>query len=130
MENLILVNVLDHEGDKICIFGFSRGAYTARALAGMIHKVCARSIMSGSNVIDRSQVGLLPAGNHQQVPFAYKMYSRDDETGWTRSTAFKKAFSIDVEIEFVGVWYVSSSQRDTYTRHLMRSVGIRFPQLG
>ena len=23
-----------------CIFGFSRGAYTARALAGMIHKVC------------------------------------------------------------------------------------------
>ncbi|KAH9015971.1 hypothetical protein EDB83DRAFT_2439524 [Lactarius deliciosus] len=25
--------------DKICIFGFSRGAYTARALAGMIHKV-------------------------------------------------------------------------------------------
>jgi len=24
--------------DKICIFGFSRGAYTARALAGMIHK--------------------------------------------------------------------------------------------
>lgn len=26
-------------GDKICIFGFSRGAYTARALAGMLHKV-------------------------------------------------------------------------------------------
>ncbi|KAG9221907.1 hypothetical protein CCMSSC00406_0005732 [Pleurotus cornucopiae] len=25
-------------GDRICIFGFSRGAYTARALAGMIHK--------------------------------------------------------------------------------------------
>ncbi|KAF4596095.1 hypothetical protein EYR38_007469 [Pleurotus pulmonarius] len=24
--------------DRICIFGFSRGAYTARALAGMIHK--------------------------------------------------------------------------------------------
>ena len=25
----------DNAGDKICIFGFSRGAYTARALAGM-----------------------------------------------------------------------------------------------
>ncbi|KAG5643158.1 hypothetical protein DXG03_001488 [Asterophora parasitica] len=25
-------------GDRICLFGFSRGAYTARALAGMIHK--------------------------------------------------------------------------------------------
>ncbi len=46
-ENLILITVLDQEGDKICIFGFSRGAYTARALAGMIHKVCARYIMSG-----------------------------------------------------------------------------------
>ncbi|KAH7886367.1 hypothetical protein F5I97DRAFT_1937223 [Phlebopus sp. FC_14] len=74
-------------GDRICIFGFSRGAYTARALAGMIHKV-----------------GLLPRCNHQQVPFAYKMYSEDDETGWRQSTAFKKAFSINVDIEFVGVW--------------------------
>ncbi|OJA19273.1 hypothetical protein AZE42_04491 [Rhizopogon vesiculosus] len=79
-------------GDKICIFGFSRGAYTARALAGMIHKV-----------------GLLPTCNHQQVPFAYNMYSRDDEEGWQQSTAFKKAFSINVDIEFVGVWDTVSS---------------------
>ncbi|KAI9455939.1 hypothetical protein BJY52DRAFT_1384548 [Lactarius psammicola] len=76
-----------HAEDKICIFGFSRGAYTARALAGMIHKV-----------------GLLPAGNHQQVPFAYKMFSRNDKIGWSQSTVFKKAFSVDVEIEFIGVW--------------------------
>ncbi|RDB14966.1 hypothetical protein Hypma_016149 [Hypsizygus marmoreus] len=74
-------------GDRICIFGFSRGAYTARGLAGMIHKV-----------------GLLPACNHQQVPFAYKMYSRTDEIGWKQSNAFKKAFSVDVPIEFIGVW--------------------------
>lgn len=26
-------------GDRICMFGFGRGAYTARALAGMIFKV-------------------------------------------------------------------------------------------
>ncbi|CAK5266458.1 unnamed protein product [Mycena citricolor] len=92
-------------GDRICIFGFSRGAYTARSLAGMIHKV-----------------GLLPTDNAQQVPFAYKMYTRADETGWKQSNAFKKvprfvllsgtpyadgtrqAFSIDVDIEFLGVW--------------------------
>ena len=43
---------------------FSSGAYTARALAGMIEKV-----------------GLLPAGNRQQVPFAYKMYMKDNEFG-------------------------------------------------
>ncbi|KAJ7133386.1 hypothetical protein C8R44DRAFT_870789 [Mycena epipterygia] len=73
--------------DRICIFGFSRGAYTARSLAGMLHKV-----------------GLLPACNHQQIPFAYKMYTTKDEKGWAQSNAFKKAFSIDVDIEFVGVW--------------------------
>ncbi|KAF9565098.1 hypothetical protein CPC08DRAFT_630430 [Agrocybe pediades] len=74
-------------GDKICIFGFSRGAYTARCLAGMVHKV-----------------GLLPACNHQQVPFAYKMYSKMDDEGWKQSNGFKKTFSIDVNIEFLGVW--------------------------
>ncbi|TFK56426.1 hypothetical protein OE88DRAFT_15839 [Heliocybe sulcata] len=76
-----------HSGDKICIFGFSRGAYTARALAGMLHKV-----------------GLLPPGNHQTIPFAYKMFKREDERGWKQSTAFKKAFGIDIDIEFLGVW--------------------------
>ncbi|KAF8996538.1 hypothetical protein BDQ17DRAFT_1429685 [Cyathus striatus] len=75
------------EGDKICIFGFSRGAYTARSLAGMLHKV-----------------GLLPANNSQQVPFAYKMYTRTDDVGWEQSNEFKKAFCIDVKIEFLGVW--------------------------
>ncbi|KAF9257707.1 hypothetical protein L218DRAFT_1016003 [Marasmius fiardii PR-910] len=74
-------------GDRICIFGFSRGAYTARSLAGMIHKV-----------------GILPACNHQQIPFAYKMYTRADEVGWEQSNAFKKTFSIDADIEFIGVW--------------------------
>ena len=48
---------------------------------------------------------MLPAGNHQQVPFAYKMYIRDNDEGREQSTKFKKAFSIDVEIEFLGVWY-------------------------
>ncbi|KAF9466841.1 hypothetical protein BDZ94DRAFT_1295336 [Collybia nuda] len=74
-------------GDRISIFGFSRGAYTARALAGMIHKV-----------------GLLPACNHQQIPFAYKMFTSVDETGWKQSNIFKKAFSVDVKIDFIGVW--------------------------
>jgi hypothetical protein len=33
------------------------------------------------------------------------MFSRDDDIGWHQSNAFKNAFSTDVEIEFVGVWY-------------------------
>ncbi|KAG6330688.1 hypothetical protein ID866_8400, partial [Astraeus odoratus] len=53
-------------GDKICLFGFSRGAYTARALAGI--------------------------------------QSDDDPANWKLCNEFKKTFSIDVDIEFVGVW--------------------------
>lgn len=30
------------EGDKICLFGFSRGAYVARSLAGMLEQVGGR----------------------------------------------------------------------------------------
>ncbi len=54
------------------------------------------------------KVGLLTGGNVQQVPFAYKMYQRIDDVGWKESNGFKKAFSIDVPIEFVGVWFVIS----------------------
>ncbi|CAE6419796.1 unnamed protein product, partial [Rhizoctonia solani] len=49
-------------------------------------------------------VGLLPRANFQQVPFAYHMYQRDDEEGWEMSNGFKQAFSIDVEIHFMGLF--------------------------
>ncbi|KAG6904771.1 hypothetical protein DXG01_007302, partial [Tephrocybe rancida] len=92
------------DGNKICIFrsslssispiltsarvqGSPAGVYTARSLAGMLHKV-----------------GLLPADNHQQVPFTYKMYTRADDIGWEQSNTFKLAFSSPVAIEFFGVW--------------------------
>ncbi|KZP01467.1 hypothetical protein CALVIDRAFT_559282 [Calocera viscosa TUFC12733] len=79
-------------GDRIMLFGFSRGAYTARALAGMLEKV-----------------GLLPRGNNEQVPYAYKMYKRIDSEGWTESDAFKKTMSTPVHVDFVGVWDTVSS---------------------
>ena len=75
------------EGDKICIFGFSRGAYTARCLAGMVHKV-----------------GLLPPRNIEQIPFAYEFYANDTPEGWKQSEEFKKAFCIDVSVYFLGAF--------------------------
>lgn len=74
-------------GDKICLFGFSRGAYTARALAGLLNKV-----------------GLLPKDNDTQVPFAYKLYKREDKDGRELCDGFKKTYCQSVNIEFVGVW--------------------------
>ena len=46
-------------GDKIYVFGFSRGAYTARALCGMLHIV-----------------GLLTEGNEGLIPYAIRMIKR------------------------------------------------------
>ncbi|CAE6520158.1 unnamed protein product [Rhizoctonia solani] len=89
------------EGDRICLFGFSRGAYTARALAGMLYKV-----------------GLLPPDNAEQIPFAYQMYKRTDLAGFQQSAGFKKTFSREVKIEFMGVWDTVSSVGLLWPRHL------------
>ncbi|EIN12634.1 hypothetical protein PUNSTDRAFT_35156, partial [Punctularia strigosozonata HHB-11173 SS5] len=51
-------------GDKIFLFGFSRGAYQARVIAGMIEKV-----------------GLLQKGNIDQINFAYSLYVKSTQSG-------------------------------------------------
>ncbi|RYP43577.1 hypothetical protein DL770_011572 [Monosporascus sp. CRB-9-2] len=56
-----LMNHYNH-GDKIYMFGFSRGAFTARFLARMINGV-----------------GLLSVGNDEMVPFAYALYQRYEQ---------------------------------------------------
>ncbi|ELR10549.1 hypothetical protein VC83_00200 [Pseudogymnoascus destructans] len=80
MENYI-------EGDKICLLGFSRGAYTVRCLTGMLHKV-----------------GLLPKQNSAQVAFAYRFYRNDTAKGWKMSAEFKKTFCTNIQVHFVGLW--------------------------
>lgn len=68
-------------GDRIYIFGFSRGAFTARFLARLV-----------------SHVGLLSMGNEEMVPFAYKVYQDyaigdDDEEGL--EDEFKRKISVE-----------------------------------
>ncbi|CCM03505.1 uncharacterized protein FIBRA_05639 [Fibroporia radiculosa] len=88
-------------GDKICLFGFSRGAYTARALAGMLHKV-----------------GLLPRHNYEQIPFAYKLYKRTGAKNAALAAGFKQTFCRAVPIEFVGVWDTVASVGTLISRTL------------
>ncbi|KAG8967736.1 hypothetical protein FRC03_009429 [Tulasnella sp. 419] len=88
-------------GDRIYLFGFSRGAYTARCLAGMLNKV-----------------GLLPRNNKEQINFAYNSYKDESSRGVIRSQGFKAAFSIDVVIDFMGLWDTVDSVGVLYTRRL------------
>lgn len=94
--------LVDHydDGDAIYIFGFSRGAFTARSLAGMI-----------------SKCGLLKPDSPMQVEKAYERYENQDarpiyrlprtlsesstlglEDTWIVQTSRR------VKIKFIGVW--------------------------
>jgi len=83
------------DGDEIYLFGFSRGAFTVRALASLI------------NVF-----GLLCHGNHGAIPYILDMYSkrtRDAKgriTQFTSDEVFKWQFSHanPVKIKFCGLW--------------------------
>lgn len=76
------------KGDKVFIFGFSRGAYTARALAGMIH-----------------QFGILQNGSKNLIPYVSKMYfKKDKKKDFELIEAFKKTFSDVCEPNFIGLW--------------------------
>ena len=60
------------------------------------------------------KIGLLPSHNLEQLPFAFAMYdSKDDAEGLGRCVQFKRTLSIDVKIEFLGVWYVTKPYRST-----------------
>jgi uncharacterized protein (DUF2235 family) len=78
------------DDDRICIFGFSRGAYTARALAGMLHKV-----------------GLLTQGNDELISFAWDKFKNEDNKELAQK--FKDTFSRPVRVHFLGLWDTVSS---------------------
>lgn len=77
-------------GDKIYLFGFSRGAFTVRSLAGMLHKC-----------------GLLRPDNDNLVEYASKIYNteKNDDV----ATGFKKTFGLPCPVHFIGVWDTVSS---------------------
>jgi uncharacterized protein (DUF2235 family) len=89
-------------GDEVYVFGFSRGAYTARALCGMLHIV-----------------GLLSEDNEALIPYAIRMI-KSRQIDFRVAAAFKKTFSRVCKPHFLGVWDTVSSVGWIYN-------GVRFP---
>jgi hypothetical protein len=99
-----------NEGDHIYLFGFSRGAYTARAVAGLLHGY-----------------GLLRRGNEGHLPYAWRLFTGEVKKHRNQlkkdrknrkvanahtiqhDTAFSSTFSRPVRLRFVGVWDTVSS---------------------
>ena len=75
-------------GDKILLFGFSRGAYAVRSLAGMI-----------------GRIGLLKAEHmsNRRVQRAFRHYENGRNA--PKAAAFSRAYCHeDIKIDMVGVW--------------------------
>lgn len=76
------------EGDKVFFFGFSRGAYTVRVLAGLIFKI-----------------GLLRKGCENLIPYGIQAYEVSYKPNNGPITErFKNTYSRNILIDFVGVW--------------------------
>jgi uncharacterized protein (DUF2235 family) len=92
-----LMNVYE-DGDQVFLFGFSRGAYTARAIAGVLH-----------------MFGLLYPGNEGLIPYVIRLYAKRTRVaaGMTHTFAvaegFKATFCRHCPLHFVGVWDTVSS---------------------
>lgn len=79
-------------GDALYFFGFSRGAYTARSLAGFVRNC---------GVLQREHADRVPAAFH-----LYRQRSGNSSPNAKRATEFRRDYAVaDItEIEFVGVW--------------------------
>lgn len=78
------------EGDRIFLFGFSRGAYTARSLAGMIRSC-----------------GLLLPEHIARVGEAYAVYripDKEKKADKKEAVLFRTRYSRLIDIHFIGVW--------------------------
>ena len=83
------------EGDELFLFGFSRGAYTARSLAGLIN--CC-------GLIRREQLDAKPAEtNSELVQRAWNLY-RQSGASSDEAQTFLKKHAYRVKIRFIGVW--------------------------
>jgi uncharacterized protein (DUF2235 family) len=96
------------EGDTLYMFGFSRGAYTVRAVASLLH-----------------MYGLIRAGNEPLIPYAIRMMTGIDrieksKASNTMSKVRSEAFDLARQFKqhfcvapcsphFVGVWDTVSS---------------------
>lgn len=77
-------------GDEIYLFGFSRGAFTVRTLAGFMNRV-----------------GLLDKGDDYYVPDVFSCYERNDQPGsdrWVKCFHNVKTRRECPPIRMIGVW--------------------------
>ena len=93
-------------GDKVFLFGFSRGAYSVRVLAALLHAL-----------------GLMPRGSQNLLPYVMRLFRgtrgrRDNKEYWALLNQFRRTFARQISerdddrrfpVYFLGVWDTVSS---------------------
>ncbi|ARF52899.1 DUF2235 domain-containing protein [Streptomyces gilvosporeus] len=75
-------------GDMLYLFGFSRGAFTARSLAGLVRNC-----------------GILRRENAGRINEAWALYrDRIEKPTGTASVLFRRSYARETGIHFIGVW--------------------------
>jgi uncharacterized protein (DUF2235 family) len=96
-------------GDKIFLFGFSRGAFTARSLAGMLYRC-----------------GLLHSYLGNLVEYASKIYLKGNAD---YHAGLKSMFARECPVHFIGVWdsveALSGNEEDKFHDYMLNS-GIKY----
>ncbi len=111
-------------GDSVFVFGFSRGAFTARGLAGLTHRA-----------------GLMRPGAENLVPYLVRAYTKGDDWSdddWKKVDRFARTFSRvhgrsrSLPLHFMGLWdsvkalgYFRFDPKWPYTRQLPNAAAIR-----
>lgn len=85
------------QDDRIYLFGFSRGAYTARSLAGLIRNI---------GILHKSSAPAVELENNPVLMNAFRIYQRRDAGPKSEEAEFfRNRYSMDnVSIHFLGVW--------------------------
>ncbi|MEV5642862.1 DUF2235 domain-containing protein [Streptomyces flaveolus] len=74
--------------DELFLFGFSRGAFTARSLAGLVRNS-----------------GILRRDHADRIPEAWALYrDRIEKPNGAAATLFRRSYAYETEIRFIGVW--------------------------
>lgn len=85
------------DGDQIFLFGFSRGAFTVRALAGLIHR-CGL-LRSQGDWRDHVDEAMSWYGKH------YTALVGAERAGYRAQVdAFRRKYCVPCNVEFLGVW--------------------------
>ena len=85
------------DGDRIYLFGFSRGAHTVRRLACMLH-----------------DCGLLHRGSENMISYASYIYLQEKDEATQKG--FRETFARPCPVFFLGVWDTVSALSSLYPR--------------